>query len=56
MDWSPDHGDRVQHLVLTGPGLDRDRIHALLDSCLLGPGEPATALDDPFAEILDPAP
>lgn len=53
LDWSPDHGDRVQHLVLTGPDLDRDRIHALLDSCLLAPGEPAIGLDDPFAGLLD---
>ncbi|WP_245690637.1 GTP-binding protein [Sinosporangium album] len=53
LDWSPDHGDRVQHLVLTGPGLDEDRIHALLDSCLLGPGEPAGDLDDPFAAVFD---
>ncbi|MFI0350120.1 CobW family GTP-binding protein [Actinomadura sp. 9N407] len=53
LDWSADHGDRVQHLVLTGPELDHDRIHALLDGCLLAPGEPATCLDDPFAEILD---
>ncbi|GAA2400753.1 GTP-binding protein [Actinomadura vinacea] len=53
LDWSSDHGDRVQHLVLTGPELDPDQIHALLDSCLLGPGEPATGLDDPFADLLD---
>ncbi|MEW2353583.1 GTP-binding protein [Spirillospora sp. NPDC029432] len=53
LDWAPGRGDRVQHLVLTGPGLDQDRIHDLLDSCLLAPDETATALDDPFAEILD---
>ncbi|GAA4085767.1 CobW family GTP-binding protein [Actinomadura miaoliensis] len=53
LDWSSDHGDRVQHLVLTGPGLDPHQIYALLDSCLLGPGEPATGMDDPFADILD---
>ncbi|TDC43459.1 GTP-binding protein [Actinomadura sp. KC345] len=53
LDWTPEHGDRVQHLVLTGPGLDHDEIHALLDACLLAPGEPATVLDDPFADLLD---
>ncbi|XVQ07466.1 CobW family GTP-binding protein [Spirillospora sp. CA-255316] len=53
LDWSPEHGDRVQHLVLTGPQLDQDRIGALLDDCLLAPGEPATGLDDPFADLLD---
>ncbi|NDU75194.1 hypothetical protein GWI34_21565 [Actinomadura sp. DSM 109109] len=53
LDWSYGHGDRVQHLVLTGPELDRERIHALLDSCLLDPAEPTTDLDDPFADILD---
>ncbi|RAY12908.1 hypothetical protein DPM19_23145 [Actinomadura craniellae] len=53
LDWSPDHGDRVQHLVLTGPQLDQDRIGALLDSCLLGRDEPTTGLDDPFADFLD---
>ncbi|MFD0690837.1 CobW family GTP-binding protein [Actinomadura fibrosa] len=53
LDWTPEHGDRVQHLVLTGPGLDHDQIHALLDSCLLDPHEAASELDDPFAQILD---
>ncbi|MGP4030159.1 CobW family GTP-binding protein [Actinomadura sp. 3N407] len=53
LDWTPEHGDRVQHLVLTGPGLDHDEIHALLDACLLAPDEPMTAVDDPFAELLD---
>ncbi|MDP9849972.1 GTP-binding protein [Streptosporangium lutulentum] len=37
LDWSPILGDRVQHLVFTGPELDHDRIHSLLDSCLLTP-------------------
>jgi G3E family GTPase len=59
LDWSPVVGDRVQHLVFTGPDLDRGRVHALLDSCLLTPEE-ATAgadiwagFDDPFAPVLD---
>ncbi|MFB4313987.1 CobW family GTP-binding protein [Actinomadura sp. 21ATH] len=53
LDWTPEHGDRVQHLVLTGPGLDQDEIHALLDGCLLAPDEPVTVVEDPFAELLD---
>ncbi|MFD0900646.1 CobW family GTP-binding protein [Actinomadura sediminis] len=55
LDWTAEHGDRVQHLVLTGPGLDADRIHALLDACLLRPDEPAADLDDPFAAFFDAA-
>ncbi|MGP4030145.1 GTP-binding protein [Actinomadura sp. 3N407] len=53
LDWNPDHGDRVQHPVLTGPGLDHDQTHALLDACLLAPDEPADTLADPFADLLD---
>ncbi|WP_433324654.1 CobW family GTP-binding protein [Spirillospora sp. CA-294931] len=53
LDWSAEHGDRVQHLVFTGAELDRDRIHALLDSCLMTPGESLAGIDDPFAPILD---
>lgn len=53
LDWSPGHGDRVQHLVFTGPDLEFDRIHTLLDSCLLGPEETVTDSDDPFSELLD---
>ncbi|MEU0568943.1 GTP-binding protein [Nonomuraea sp. NPDC005983] len=59
LDWRPITGDRVQHLVFTGPDLDRERIHDLLDSCLLtreeeraGPDTWAR-YDDPFAPILD---
>ncbi|MFI7453092.1 CobW family GTP-binding protein [Nonomuraea sp. NPDC049714] len=59
LDWNPIIGDRVQHLVLTGPDLDRDRIVSLLDSCLIGrhdalPGAAEWAgLDDPFGPLLD---
>ncbi|MEV0612582.1 GTP-binding protein [Nonomuraea sp. NPDC050404] len=59
LDWEDGHGDRVQHLVFTGPGLDPVRFRALLDSCLLteeeqDAGPPAWArYDDPFAPILD---
>ncbi|WP_285545392.1 CobW family GTP-binding protein [Streptomyces lavendulae] len=39
LDWHPEHGDRCQHLVFTSPGLDRDGIEQLLDSCLLTEAE-----------------
>ncbi|MCC5576569.1 GTP-binding protein [Microtetraspora sp. AC03309] len=55
LNWHPVSGDRVQHLVFTGPDLDREHIHELLDACLLtreeeqaGPGAWAD-YDDPFA-------
>ncbi|WP_405987533.1 CobW family GTP-binding protein [Streptomyces sp. NBC_00872] len=35
LDWHPAHGDRCQHLVFTSPGLDREGIERLLESCLL---------------------
>ncbi|TMR20746.1 hypothetical protein ETD86_17835 [Nonomuraea turkmeniaca] len=59
LDWNPIIGDRVQHLVFTGPDLDRDRIVSLLDSCLIDhddalPGAAEWAgHDDPFAPMLD---
>ncbi|RVX43788.1 G3E family GTPase [Nonomuraea polychroma] len=58
LDWHPERGDRVQHLVFTGPDLDVGRFHALLDSCLLTEAEESagpdawTHYDDPFAAIL----
>ncbi|GAA5063856.1 G3E family GTPase [Thermocatellispora tengchongensis] len=58
LDWEAGHGDRVQHLVFTGPDLDPARFHALLDSCLLTEAEEHagpdawTGYDDPFAPIL----
>ncbi|MEV7426094.1 GTP-binding protein [Streptomyces sp. NPDC091212] len=39
LDWHPPHGDRCQHLVFTSPGLDREGIESLLDSCLLTDAE-----------------
>jgi G3E family GTPase len=39
MDWHPEHGDRCQHLVFTSPGLDRDGLERLLESCLLTDAE-----------------
>ncbi|MGP3963392.1 GTP-binding protein [Nonomuraea sp. 3N208] len=59
LDWNPITGDRVQHLVFTGPDLDRDHIHTLLDSCLLTPEEALAGsrvwrgYDDPFARSAD---
>ncbi|TDE56547.1 GTP-binding protein [Nonomuraea mesophila] len=58
LDWAPGCGDRVQHLVFTGPDLDAARLRALLGSCLLTEeeeraGQDAWArFDDPFAPIL----
>ncbi|MGP2438300.1 CobW family GTP-binding protein [Streptomyces sp. JW3] len=39
LDWHPEHGDRCQHLVFTSPGLDRDGLATLLESCLLTDAE-----------------
>ncbi|MER6786300.1 GTP-binding protein [Streptomyces sp. NPDC000658] len=39
LDWHPEHGDRCQHLVFTSPGLDRDGLASLLESCLLTDAE-----------------
>ncbi|WP_067812387.1 CobW family GTP-binding protein [Actinomadura kijaniata] len=52
LDWTADHGDRVQHLTFTAPDLDRDRVHALLDGCLLTPDESPENVEDPFAPFL----
>ncbi|MEI5098591.1 GTP-binding protein [Streptomyces sp. PmtG] len=35
LDWHPEHGDCCQHLVFTSPGLDRDALEQVLESCLL---------------------
>ncbi|MFG1706622.1 CobW family GTP-binding protein [Nonomuraea sp. M3C6] len=59
LDWNPIVGDRVQHLIFIGPDLDRERIHTLLDSCLLTREEALagsdvwSGYDDPFALVLD---
>ncbi|GAA2327810.1 GTP-binding protein [Streptomyces kunmingensis] len=39
LDWHPEHGDCCQHLVFVSPGLDRDGLTSLLDSCLLSDEE-----------------
>ncbi|MFF4318012.1 CobW family GTP-binding protein [Streptomyces sp. NPDC001568] len=39
LGWHPEHGDCCQHLVFTSPGLDRDGLRELLDSCLLTDSE-----------------
>ncbi|MBB1254039.1 CobW family GTP-binding protein [Streptomyces alkaliterrae] len=60
LDWDPEHGDRVQHLVFTSPDLDRDNLVALLDSCLLTDAEYAAGhsvwkgLSPAFDALLDP--
>lgn len=61
LDWHPEHGDRCQHLVFTSPGLDRDGLARLLDSCLLTDAEYAAGaeawkrLPAAFDSLLDPA-
>ncbi|MEV5430669.1 GTP-binding protein [Streptomyces sp. NPDC052701] len=45
LDWHPEHGDRCQHLVFTSPGLDRDGLQRLLESCLLTDAEYAAGRD-----------
>ncbi|UUN29748.1 GTP-binding protein [Streptomyces sp. FIT100] len=60
LDWHPDHGDCCQHLVFTSPGLDRDGLAQLLDSCLLTDAEYASGreawqrLPAAFDSLLDP--
>ncbi|MFI2739892.1 CobW family GTP-binding protein [Streptomyces sp. NPDC018711] len=61
LDWHPEHGDCCQHLVFTSPGLDRDGLERLLDSCLLTDAEYASGpeawkrLPAAFASLLDAA-
>ncbi|MFE6178340.1 CobW family GTP-binding protein [Streptomyces sp. NPDC056464] len=45
LDWHPEHGDCCQHLVFTSPGLDRDGLCRLLESCLLTDTEYAAGRD-----------
>ncbi|MGW2329305.1 GTP-binding protein [Streptomyces sp. NPDC001700] len=61
LDWHPEHGDRCQHLTFTSPGLDRDGLLSLLDSCLLTDDEYAAGPDGwkhhlphAFDDLLDP--
>ncbi|MFE8006902.1 CobW family GTP-binding protein [Streptomyces sp. NPDC057418] len=60
LDWHPEHGDCCQHLVFVSPGLDRDGLTVLLDSCLLSDDEFAAGrtgwseLPATFDELLDP--
>ncbi|MFD7279682.1 CobW family GTP-binding protein [Streptomyces sp. NPDC059862] len=45
LDWHPEHGDCCQHLVFTSPGLDREGLEQLLESCLLTDAEYAAGRD-----------
>ncbi|MEU5655218.1 GTP-binding protein [Streptomyces sp. NPDC047737] len=60
LDWHPEHGDCCQHLVFVSPGLDRDGLTALLDSCLLTDDEYRAgraawlSLPAAFDALLDP--
>ncbi|MGA5894529.1 GTP-binding protein [Streptomyces venetus] len=59
LDWHAEHGDRGQHLVFTSPGLDRDGLERLLESCLLTDAEYAAGPDawqrlpHPFDTLLE---
>jgi len=59
LDWHAEHGDCCQHLVFTSPGLDRDGLGQLLESCLLTDAEYAAGreawrdLPPAFAPLLD---
>ncbi|GAA4147551.1 GTP-binding protein [Streptomyces tunisiensis] len=60
LDWHPQHGDRCQHLVFTSPGLDRDGLTRVLESCLLTDAEYTAGpeawkrLPAAFDSLLDP--
>ncbi|MFA7764508.1 CobW family GTP-binding protein [Streptomyces sp. NPDC048723] len=60
LGWHPEHGDCCQHLVFTSPGLDREGLAELLDSCLLTDAEFAAGreawkrLPTAFGAFLDP--
>ncbi|MEW2246466.1 GTP-binding protein [Streptomyces sp. NPDC006975] len=60
LGWHPEHGDRCQYLTFTSPGLDRDGLLSLLDSCLLTDEEYAAGeegwqrLPRVFDDLLDP--
>ncbi|MEU0303034.1 GTP-binding protein [Streptomyces sp. NPDC006175] len=60
LDWHPEHGDCCQHLVFVSPGLDRDGLTTLLDSCLLTDAEYEAgrtawkSLPAAFDALLDP--
>ncbi|MFK4065058.1 CobW family GTP-binding protein [Streptomyces sp. NPDC029674] len=45
LDWHPVHGDCCNHLVFTSPGLDRDGLEEVLESCLLTDEEYAAGRD-----------
>ncbi|WP_327250903.1 CobW family GTP-binding protein [Streptomyces sp. NBC_01244] len=61
LDWHPEHGDCCQHLVFTSPGLDRDGLERLLESCLLNDAEYASGPEEwrrlpaAFDSLLAPA-
>ncbi|GAA3019070.1 CobW family GTP-binding protein [Streptomyces fulvorobeus] len=60
LDWHPVHGDCCQHLVFVSPGLDRDGLTALLESCLLTDDEYGAGRESwrdllpAFDSLLDP--
>lgn len=62
LDWTPEQGDRCQHLVFVAPELDVSGLRTLLDSCLLTEAEYAAGraawrrLPSAFGRLLDSVP
>ncbi|MFC6465127.1 GTP-binding protein [Marinilactibacillus sp. GCM10026970] len=46
--WDEDYGDRMIELVFIGKGMNREKIIAELDQCLVARGESVQVLRDPF--------
>lgn len=54
--WDPVYGDRRQELVFIGQGLDKARLAADLDACLVGDDEALTFDAQQWSSLPDPFP